>query len=305
MEPPPFPANLPTREFSATVRPHQLELFYYVARHGGISAATRHIPYGLGQPAVSGQMSDLERRLGQRLFERRPFRLVEPGRKLFAHVEPFFSGLDLLWRELQATPTQCVRIGIDEVLGPEFPAAVFAGIPSLPDGTISELRTGPPDKLLAWLHERRVHLAFMVASRRPTGVRAELLGRAEPYLLVGCKLGIRSAGHFWRQTRIAEPLIWPVEAGAVHHSFAHGLRTLRVDWPIHFRVDSTAAMRELVAGGYGVGVGLAPWAGRPPGIRALPLAGFTAASVLALWRPPLQPGAEAFLSAARNSLPRT
>ena len=35
---------------------HHLELFYYVARHGGISAAVRYIPYGIQQPAVSGQM---------------------------------------------------------------------------------------------------------------------------------------------------------------------------------------------------------------------------------------------------------
>ena len=36
---------------------HHLELFYYVARHGGISQAVRHIPYGIQQPAVSGQCS--------------------------------------------------------------------------------------------------------------------------------------------------------------------------------------------------------------------------------------------------------
>ena len=39
---------------------HHLELFYYVAKHGGISAAVRHIPYGIQQPAVSGQMGALE-----------------------------------------------------------------------------------------------------------------------------------------------------------------------------------------------------------------------------------------------------
>jgi len=56
---------------------HHLELFYYVAQHGGISRAVRHIPYGIQQPAVSSQMLLLEEDLGTRLFERSPFRLTE------------------------------------------------------------------------------------------------------------------------------------------------------------------------------------------------------------------------------------
>jgi len=36
---------------------HHLELFYYVAKHGGIAAAVRKMPYGIQQPAVSGQIA--------------------------------------------------------------------------------------------------------------------------------------------------------------------------------------------------------------------------------------------------------
>ena len=42
---------------------HHLELFYYVARHGGISSAVRHMPYGIQQPAVSSQVLQLEKTL--------------------------------------------------------------------------------------------------------------------------------------------------------------------------------------------------------------------------------------------------
>jgi len=69
---------------------HHLELFYYVAKHGGISAAVRHIPYGIQQPAVSGQMAALESNLGVRLFGRSPFRLTAAGRKLYSQIEAFF-----------------------------------------------------------------------------------------------------------------------------------------------------------------------------------------------------------------------
>jgi DNA-binding transcriptional LysR family regulator len=35
---------------------HHLELFYYVAKHHRVSAAARHIPYGIQQPAISAQV---------------------------------------------------------------------------------------------------------------------------------------------------------------------------------------------------------------------------------------------------------
>jgi DNA-binding transcriptional LysR family regulator len=54
---------------------HHWELFYYVARHGGITEAVRNIPYGIQQPAVSGQVAQLEEYLGVTLFQRRPFAL--------------------------------------------------------------------------------------------------------------------------------------------------------------------------------------------------------------------------------------
>ena len=41
---------------------HHLELFYYVAKHGGIMEAVRQIPYGIQQPAVSSQIAQLEER---------------------------------------------------------------------------------------------------------------------------------------------------------------------------------------------------------------------------------------------------
>ncbi len=51
---------------------HHLEIFYYVARHGGITEAARNIPYGIQQPAVRGQVAQLEEFLGVALFHRRP-----------------------------------------------------------------------------------------------------------------------------------------------------------------------------------------------------------------------------------------
>ena len=70
---------------------HHLELFYYVARAGGVTAALRIIPYGIQQPAVSAQLSRLEESLGTRLFHRRPFSLTPAGREIYEHIAPFFG----------------------------------------------------------------------------------------------------------------------------------------------------------------------------------------------------------------------
>ncbi len=55
---------------------HHLELFYFVAKHGGIMPAVRNIPYGIQQPAVSAPVAQLEEFLGVTLFPRRPFALT-------------------------------------------------------------------------------------------------------------------------------------------------------------------------------------------------------------------------------------
>src|ERR1044071_359774 len=88
--------------FGTGMNVHHLELFYYVAKHGGISAAVRNIPYGIQQPAVSGQMRALEEDVGAKLFERSPFRLTAAGERLFLHARPFFENLESVATELRA-----------------------------------------------------------------------------------------------------------------------------------------------------------------------------------------------------------
>jgi DNA-binding transcriptional LysR family regulator len=73
---------------------HHLELFYYVAKHGGIAAAVRKMPYGIQQPAVSGQIARLEEDLGAKLFNRRPFSLLPAGAELFEFIRPFFDDVE-------------------------------------------------------------------------------------------------------------------------------------------------------------------------------------------------------------------
>src|SRR5436190_638754 len=114
---------------------HHLELFYFVAKHGGISEAVRQMPYGIQQPAVSGQVAQLEEYLGVTLFQRRPFKLTPQGEKLFHFIEPFFSKLDAVAGEIQGGQAHQLRLGASDIVLrdylPEFLGSMRKKFPNL------------------------------------------------------------------------------------------------------------------------------------------------------------------------------
>jgi len=152
---------------------HHLELFYYVARHGGISEAVRNIPYGIQQPAVSGQVAQLEEYLGVVLFQRRPFALTPAGEKLYRFIEPFFSNVQNVAAELQGGKARQVRIGASTIILrdhlPEFFSKVRDRYPNLK----ITLREGYQMELEALLLKGEIDLALTVIEKKsPPGIHS-------------------------------------------------------------------------------------------------------------------------------------
>jgi hypothetical protein len=104
---------------------HHLELFYYVARHGGISEAVRHMPYGIQQPAVSDQVIQLEESLGVALYQRRPFLLTPAGKELYESIKPFFDSLTPMADKLRGGVSQHLRIAASEIVMRDYLPAVL------------------------------------------------------------------------------------------------------------------------------------------------------------------------------------
>jgi DNA-binding transcriptional LysR family regulator len=270
--------------------PHQLELFYYVAKYQGISAAARHIPYGIGQPAISGQMSALESSLGVSLFQRKPFKLTEKGARLYAHIKPYYDGLPSMLQQLQEGPAEKLSLAIDHVIGPCFPSKVAAEIARRSPTTALELQAGSQARVENLLGRGEVDMIIAATERTMPGVRSAPLARMTPTLLVARETGIGSPGHFWQQNRIAERLIYPLEPGVLHHIFERGLKALGVNWRPQVRVESMAVIMEMVASGQGVSIGLSlPEAQLHRGIRAIPLKGFDWIPVTVCWKTRSQP----------------
>jgi len=266
---------------------HHLELFYYVARHRGISAAVRKIPYGIQQPAVSGQMSKLEQDAGVRLFERSPFRLTPAGERLFAHVQPFFEGLDGLAADLRRSARPELRIGGAElVLRDHLPAVVQRLRADFPKLRFSLRTTGFQSEVETWLRAGLVDVAFSpLPARAPAGLQMARFANLPVVLQVHRKSGIKSADELWARKRIDEPLICLPENSEIVRAFFRVLKRRGISWPHVVETTSLDLVTRYVANGDGIGLNvLVNPKAKAREIRLLPLPGFTPVTMGALWR---------------------
>lgn len=264
---------------------HHLELFYYVARHGGISAAVRQMPYGIQQPAVSSQILLLEEDLGLKLFLRQPFKLTAEGQELLAFVRPFFDNLDAVGVRLRRRLAPQLRIGASEiVLRDHLPVVtqrVRQGHPNLRLG----LRSGFQAELEASLQNREIDLALIpLRGKPPVRLRCLRLVQLPLVLLVHRKTKIKSAAELWSQGRPSAPLISLPLTESISLLFQKGLKRRGVEWPVAIEASSMELITQYVANGDGIGVNIAmPAVALHPEVRVLPLDGFGPVVLVALW----------------------
>ena len=269
---------------------HHLELFYYVARHGGITEAVRNIPYGIQQPAVSGQVAQLEEYLGVTLFQRRPFALTPAGQKLFLFVQPFFDHLDLIASELQGGKARQIRIGATTIVLREHLPEVFQNVRKrFPNLKIS-LREGYPAEFENLLLKEELDLAVTAIEKKPAaGLHSIALVELPLMLLVEKNSRVTAADQLWQRDKIEEPLLCLPAAEVVCKNFQQGLTRLGVDWFPSIEVSSLDLIET-----YGVSVQV-PEARLSPSVRAVPLPDFAPVVLGAIWRGKTSALVQAFL----------
>jgi DNA-binding transcriptional LysR family regulator len=265
---------------------HHLELFYYVARSGGISRAVQRMPYGIQQPALSSQILLLEEDVGTKLFERSPFRLTPKGEELYAFVRPFFENLATVGARLRKESLPSIRIGASEfVLREHLPAVIERLRAQHPQIHLS-LRSGYDPELLAWVLDRQIDLALTAMETRPQPViRCLRLMRLPLVLLVSRRSKIKSAAELWAHKLVKEPLISLPSFEPITRVFQKGLQRLKVEWPTAIEASSMDMVTWYVANGDGIGLSVQfALAEKPAGVRVLPLEGFAPLEVAAFWR---------------------
>jgi len=281
---------------------HHLELFYYVARHGGIMPAVRNIPYGIQQPAVSAQVAQLEEFLGATLFRRRPFALTAEGEKLFQFIQPFFSNLDKIAADFQGGQTRQIRVGASTIVLREHLPEVFQSVRKKYPGLKLSLREGYPAQLEELLQRDEIDLAItLIEKKTAAGLHSLVLLELPTVLLVEKNSGAKSAEELWQRDKIDEPLICLPAAESLSKIFQEQLQKRGVDWFPSIEASSVDLIEAYVANGLGIGISVAiPRKTSSPRVRVLALDGFPPVVIGAMWRGRKTPLIETFLAEAQK-----
>lgn len=276
---------------------HHLELFYYVARHGGISEAVRNMPYGIQQPAISGQIIQLEEDLGATLFQRRPFSLTPAGAQLYDFIKPFFDNLTPMAEKLRGGVSQHLRIAASEIMVRDhLPRLLQELRKQFPKLKVS-LREGYHPEIITWLQQLEVDLSIgLLCGKPPAGINALPMFQMPLVLLVPQHSKLKSAEELWQRDRIEETLITVPSNQPIRRAFEEGLARRRVDWFGGIEVSTVEVVQTYVASGYGIGVTVGvPKMKYHPQVRPLPLAGFDPVTFGVLWQGRRHPLLDAFL----------
>jgi DNA-binding transcriptional LysR family regulator len=278
---------------------HHLELFYHVARAGGISAAVRTMPYGIQQPAVSGQIARLENELGVRLFQRRPFQLTVHGRELFEFCAPFFGGLPAITDRLAGTAARHLRLAAPQTVIREHLPPVLEAVRKNHPGLELSLRDTTPSQAMQWLEREEIDLAIAeLEGRPPSGMKYEELLSLPLVLFLPPGMTFPKKGIpalIGKYTLIQSPADQPIS-----RLFAKGMATRGLHWPTGIEIGTQDLVLSYTARGFGVGVGVcAPDVMLPKGVIAHELKGFPVLKVAALWRGKIGPLAAEVLEKLR------
>ncbi|HEX5223127.1 MAG TPA: LysR family transcriptional regulator [Verrucomicrobiae bacterium] len=265
---------------------HHLELFYYVARHGGISEAVRNMPYGIQQPAVSGQIIQLEESLGVTLFHRRPFALTPPGKELYEFIKPFFDNLMPVAEKIRGGVSQHLRIAASETVLRDFLPEMLQELRGKFPKLKVTLREGYYPQVVTWLQQNEIDLSIgLMGGKPPGGVNTITLLKLPLVLLVPKTSKLESAEELWRRDRIEESLITVPSNEPIRRAFQDGLSKRNVDWIGGIEVSSVEMVQTYVASGYGIGVTVhVSKLKLHPKVRAIPLTGFEDLTFGMLWQ---------------------
>lgn len=262
---------------------HHLELFFYVAKYEGITAAVRKMPYGIQQPAVSGQLLQLEKKLGVKLFNRRPFALTPAGEELYDFCYPFFSRLADVEEQLKGEESRHLRLAASaSTLRNHLPDVLEELKIQEPNLRLS-LQEVDPSNVHHLLTTQQVDVAVSVlAGKLADGLRSESLVEIPVALLVPKSVKAQTLKDLvekdpYNPKRFVgkEPLIGLPPHEVLQQLFQHQFDKQQISWGTSVEVNSMEVIRDYVVRGFGVGLGLMiPGVELPKELKAIPLKKF-------------------------------
>lgn len=268
---------------------HHLELFYYVARHGGIMEAVRNMPYGIQQPAISGQLLQLESYLGVKLFRRRPFELLPAGTDLYEFIRPFFGELGNMEKRLRSASREILRVAAPVVaLRDHLPRVLQEVRKKFPHLQLT-LRAGQQPQVEAWLERQEIDFAItLLEGQGAKGLNHLPLLELPLVLLVPKASRFRTASEIFEALAtesLEDPLISITAVELAPRRFREFLESRSLEWPSRVEVTDLELVEVYVQSGFGIRLSLAIPGGSPAkDLRVLPISDITPLRLGAVWQ---------------------
>jgi LysR family transcriptional activator of nhaA len=240
---------------------HQLYYFWTVAREGSIARATRKLH--LTQPTISGQLRELERTMGERLFAKsgRNLVLTEMGHTVFRYADEIFTLGREMMETVQGRPTgRPLRfaVGISDSLPKLTTYRLIRPALERPDPFRLVFRIDKTERLLADLSIHALDLVLADVPAPPTvKVRAfsHLLGESDVTVFGTEALAERFRPGFPRSLHGA-PLLLQTENTALRRSLDGWFAEEGITPEIVAEVEDVALLQVL--GQQGMGLFAAP-----------------------------------------------
>lgn len=240
---------------------HHLHHFWAVAKTGSIAAACKRLH--VTQPTVSGQLRELEARLGHKLFERvgRGLALTKAGSLALRYADDIFALGNELGDALAGRSAQGerqLRVGVADVLPKLVVYRMLLPVLRMPAPTRLVCFEGKPPELLARLaqHELDVVLADTPVPAH-TGVRAysHRLGESGLSVFGSPALASKHKRGFPASLQGA-PFLLPTPNTAVRRTLDHWFETHDLRPRIAGEFEDSALLK--IFGQSGVGLFIAP-----------------------------------------------
>ena len=292
----------------ASMNIHHLELFYYVAKYEGVTAAVRKMPYGIQQPAVSGQVLQLEKELGVKLFNRRPFALTPPGEDLYDYLHPFFSRLDEVESRIKGEEETHLRIAASSAMFRNHLPEVLVNLRKRNPDLRLTLKEVEPNQIHHLLLNQQVDMAVGVIRDKMTdGLQAVELMKLPLVLQVPDSIKAQRFGDLLENDEFGKgkvgkyPLVCLPVDDTVSKAFQAGLDERQIQWEPSVEVESLATVSEYAAREFGVGVSVTiPGISPPKGLREIKLSGFDPIRIGVLHQGEPKPLAADFLAEVKK-----
>jgi DNA-binding transcriptional LysR family regulator len=247
------------------------------------------MPYGIQQPAISGQLLQLESYLGVKLFRRRPFELLPAGTDLYEFIRPFFGELGNMEKRLRSASREILRVAAPVVaLRDHLPRVLQEVRKKFPHLQLT-LRAGQQPQVEAWLERQEIDFAItLLEGQGAKGLNHLPLLELPLVLLVPKASRFRAASEIFEALAtesLEDPLISITAVELAPRRFREFLESRSLEWPSRVEVTDLELVEVYVQSGFGIGLSLAIPGGSPAkDLRVLPISDITPLRLGAVWQ---------------------